>query len=196
MGSGAAHVGHHAVQFYGSEQILFSSVAGFLGQGLVDGQPAVVIATADHAAGIREHLRNRFVDVAEAEKGGDLLILDAHRTLAQFMIGDMPDADAFESSVGRLVGELARRRAQPTFIRAYGEMVDVLWKAGRCDAAIKLEMLWNRLAARYSFALLCGYAMDNFATHTDLFEEVCRQHTHVMPTRTPIAAPPGDRRIQ
>ena len=45
---------------------------------------------------------------------------------------------------------------------AYGEMVDVLWKAGQDVAAIRLEMLWNKLAAMHDFALLCGYAMGNF----------------------------------
>jgi hypothetical protein len=68
-------------------------------------------------------------------------------------------------------------------IRAYGEMVDVLWKDGKPDAAIRLEMLWNRLAAKYGFALLCGYAMGSFYKQTKRFEDVCRQHAHIVPTR-------------
>jgi hypothetical protein len=112
------------------------------------------------------------------------------------MAGDMPDPDAFDESVGRLISTLVRSRGDRVLIRAYGEMVDVLWKAERADAAIRLEMLWNKLAARHGFALLCGYAMGNFYKQTDLFEEVCRQHTHVMPTRAPIVTPPNNRRVQ
>ncbi len=65
-------------------------------------------------------------------------------------------------------------------IRAYGEMVDVLWKQGKADAAIRLEMLWNMLAQRYGFALLCGYSMGNFHKDTKGFEAICREHTHVI----------------
>ena len=41
-------------------------------------------------------------------------------------------------------------------------MVNVLWKDGMTGAAIKLEMLWNRLANTHDSSLLCGYAMCNF----------------------------------
>lgn len=47
-------------------------------------------------------------------------------------------------------------------VRAYGEMVDVLWKGGQMDAAMKLESLWNQLAHSHEFALLCGYSMGHF----------------------------------
>ena len=36
---------HHAVQFYGSDEILMQTVAGFLASGLITGQPALVVAT-------------------------------------------------------------------------------------------------------------------------------------------------------
>ena len=36
---------HHAVQFYGDRDSLFSTVAGFLGQGFEQGHAAVIIAT-------------------------------------------------------------------------------------------------------------------------------------------------------
>ena len=58
-------------------------------------------------------------------------------------------------------------------------MVDVLWRRGQSDAAIRLEVLWNDLAALYSFSLLCGYAIGTFYKETSRIEDVCRQHTHV-----------------
>jgi hypothetical protein len=95
--------------------------------------------------------------------------------------------------VGGLMTDFLKGRADRTVVRAYGEMVDVLWKEGRSRAAIRLEMLWNALAMRSGVALLCGYAMANFYRQTHLFEEVCRQHTHhMMPGETPLASPhPG-----
>jgi hypothetical protein len=169
------------VQFYGSESSLFHTVAGFLSQGLVDGQPVIVIATRAHWSGISAQLAARFIDVDRARELGHLDVRDAQETLALFMVRDMPDPDAFESTIGRLVADAARGLPRSSLVRAYGEMVDVLWKDGRCDAAIRLEMLWNRLAARSGLALLCGYAMGHFYKQTRKFEAVCRQHTHVMP---------------
>jgi hypothetical protein len=181
----AAPSHHHAVQFYGSDSSLFTTVAGFLSQGLVDGNPAVIIATPAHRVAILEHLRARFIDVDEAKRRGDLLVLDAHQTLSAFMVGDEPSPERFQTTVGKLVEDLFRSRSDRILVRAYGEMVDVLWKEGRSNAAIRLEMLWNALAMRHRFALLCGYAMGNFYKQTQLFEEVCLQHTHhMMPGET------------
>ena len=187
------HKHHHAVQFYENDSSLFATVAGFLSQGLVEGHPAILIATAEHTAAILEHLNSRMIDVAKARALGELTVLDAHQTLAMFMVDDKPDPVRFESSIGRVIGSLLQGRAERTLVRAYGEMVDVLWKDGREDAAIQLELLWNSLAGRYGFALLCGYAMGNFFKQTDRFEEVCRQHTHIIPGSELNALPKRDR---
>lgn len=182
---------HHAVQFYDDEKTLFATVAGFLGQGLIDEQPAILIATAVHGAPILDELKGRMLDVDHALRSGDLVVLDADETLARFMRDDVPDAAAFESTVGDLIRRLLIKRSDRTLIRAYGEMVDVLWRAGKPDAAIRLEILWNRLAYRFGFALLCGYSMGHFYKQTDRFEDVCRQHAHVVPPRSPRRQPPN-----
>lgn len=187
------HSRHHAVQFYENDSSLFATVAGFLSQGLVDGHPAILIATAEHTAAILDHLKGRMIDVAKARALGELTVLDAHQTLATFMVDGKPDPARFEVSVGRAIGTLLQGRPDRTLVRAYGEMVDVLWKDGREDAAIQLELLWNSLAGRYGFALLCGYAMGNFFKQTDRFEEVCRQHTHVIPGSDLNPQPKRDR---
>lgn len=187
---------NHAVQFYGNDHSLFTTVSGFLGQGLVDGNPAILIATPHHAAAILEYLEGRHIDIDRARRSGDLVVLDAQKTLDLFMVGDTPHAESFESSVGRVIDDLLKNRSERTLIHAYGEMVDVLWKQGRMDGAIRLEMLWNRLATRCGFALLCGYAVENFYTKTKAFEEVCRQHTHVVPVDAPFAVRPPSFRTQ
>lgn len=171
---------HHAVQFYGDDESLFTTVAGFLSQGFVDGHPAIVIATPDHCAAILDRLRGRLIDVEKAQKLGRLIVLDAQQTLDLFMVRGMPDQHRFDDSVGKLIGEVLEGREDKVLIRAYGEMVDVLWKKGMPDAAIRLEMLWNRLAQRHGFALLCGYSMGNFYKETKGFEAVCSQHTHIV----------------
>ena len=175
------HVHQHAVQFYGNEAALFTTVAGFLSEGLVAGQPAVVIATESHTESILEHLTARFIDVERAKHIGDLIILDADNTLATFMQDDRPDAACFKRHVGDVIAQALGGRVR-TPVRAYGEMVDVLWKQEKAEAAIKLEILWNELATTHAFSLLCGYSMGNFYKQTQQYDAICAQHTHVIKT--------------
>lgn len=176
---------HHAVQFYGTEASLFDTVSTFLAEGLVARHPAIVIATPGHRTGILDALSGRLIDCQKALREGDLIVLDAEETLDLFMIHGMPDADLFDANIGRLIEQSLNGRRRVA-LRAYGEMVDVLWKQGRTDAAIQLEMFWNRVAATYNFALLCGYAMGSFYKQTQPVEEICELHSHVVATDTHV----------
>lgn len=176
---------HHAVQFYGTEASLFDTVATFLAGGLVARHPAIVIATPGHRTGILDALSARLIDCQKALREGDLMVLDAEETLDLFMFNGMPDADLFEANIGRLIEQSLNGRKRVA-LRAYGEMVDVLWKQGRTEAAIQLEMFWNRLAAAYNFALLCGYAMGSFYKQTQQVDELCALHSHVVATDTNV----------
>ena len=62
-------------------------------------------------------------------------------------------------------------------VRIYGQMVDVLWKNGQQEAAIRLETLWNQLANTQAFSLLCGYAMGQFYTDANFQEDLSPPHT-------------------
>jgi hypothetical protein len=180
----------HLVKFYVDPASLFKTVATFLGHGFGDGHPAVIIATPVHTAAIIEEMRQLPADIEAARRAGTLVVLDARKTLDTFMVGGRPDPRLFERSVGGIVRDLIRNGTERRLIRAYGEMVDVLWKENRTEAAIRLEMLWNGLAERFGFALLCGYSMGNFYKQTHLLEDVCRQHSEVLPP-DPIAAIPA-----
>ena len=172
------HAHHHAVQFYGSDESLIVTVGGFISEGLIAGQPAIVIATPSHTAALLNDLARRLIDIQEAKRIGDLVCLDAEETLATFMAQQTPDPGAFRKNVGEVIEQALGGRVR-TPVRAYGEMVDVLWKKGQPEAAIKLEILWNDLAASHPFQLLCGYSIGNFYKQAKYFEQVCQQHTTV-----------------
>jgi MEDS: MEthanogen/methylotroph, DcmR Sensory domain len=169
----------HAVQFYGSESTLYSTAATFLSEGLILGQPALILATPEHRDGIVEQLYERLVDCECAVRDGDLVLLDAQATLDLFMVDDRPSVDLFHENVGRIVGQVLNGRKR-TVLRAYGEMVDLLWRQGRTEAAIELEVLWNKLALSFDFALLCGYAMGSFYKQVDQLESIRILHSHVI----------------
>ena len=170
--------GHfHAVRFYEDDTSLCRIVSGFVAEGLALDQPALVIATQPHIDAVLKNLTAAAIDVDRLKNSGELLLLDARQTLATFMVDGQPDPDFFKASATSALEQLGRGRAKT--IRAYGEMVDVLWKDGMSAAAIKLEMLWNRLANSHDFSLLCGYAMGNFYKDASI-DDVCRHHTHVV----------------
>lgn len=76
---------------------------------------------------------------------------------------------------------------QDCTIRAYGEMVNVLWQDGQEAAAIRLEMLWNDLARTRAFKLLCGYSMGNFFKAAAI-DDIKAQHSHVVEDKGTAAA--------
>jgi hypothetical protein len=169
--------GHfHAVRFYDDDAALCRIVASFLREGLALGQPALVIATPQHTQGIIGELRAREMDV-DALRATDAVVLDAQKTMDSFMVDGQPDAALFNETATAAL-DMTRTHGR-TPIRAYGEMVDLLWKDGRDVAAIQLEMLWNRLARSHQFSLLCGYATGNFYKDAHVLD-VCRQHTHLV----------------
>jgi hypothetical protein len=168
----------HAVQFYCDDAELFETVGSFLSEGLLAGQPAIVIATSAHRVAIERSLQTHQVDAGTARHLGDLVMLDAEETLGTFMVDDAPVGSLFRRNIGDVIEQTLRGRERMP-IRAYGEMVDVLWKQGKTEAAIRLEVLWNNLADSHVFSLLCGYSIGNFYKHNDKYQEVCDLHSHV-----------------
>jgi len=172
--------GHfHAVRFYENKASLCRTVAEFLHEGAAADQPGLVIATPAHRDALLAEMRSRDMDVEAMVAAGDLLLLDAREVLKAFMVDGMPDAHLFNLHVPPAIERLCRARPDCT-VRAYGEMVDVLWQDGNPSAAIRLELLWNQLAMSHSFSLLCGYALGHFYKDVGM-REVCAQHSHVIP---------------
>ena len=108
------------------------------------------------------------------EAAGDLVMLDAQAMLGSFMVGGRPDASLFQATAARQLDRLGDRP-----IRVFGEGVDVLWKAGLGDAAIRLEMLWNKLTLGRDIKTLCAYSVSNFYKDTSL-RAIFDEHSHVV----------------
>ena len=168
----------HAVRFYKDAESLCGIVRDFLVEGFSDGNPAIVITTPAHRQMLVRLLGERGLDANRLQAGGQLFLLDAAEQLATFMVDGVPNASLFRSSIIPVIQQASGGR-RDCMVRAYGEMVDVLWKAGETTAATRLETLWNDLARTQSFSLLCGYAMGNFYKDSAV-EEICNHHSHVM----------------
>lgn len=173
---------HHAVQFYDSDEFLVDVVARYLAEGFRNGRPAIVIATDEHRHSLRDALKQRGYDVEDLGRRGVSRFLDAREMVDSLLVDGSPDRMRFESTIGRLIRDVTEQTGQEPC--AYGEMVNVLWSDEKPEAALALEEMWNGLAERVKFGLLCGYSMGAFgdASHSDGFRRVCAAHTHVQPT--------------
>ena len=175
----AVEGGHfHGVQFYNDADTLCRIVGGFIGEGLDQGTLAVIIATPEHAAQIESCLQRQGKDVEALKRLGHLAVFDARETLELFMRDGLPNPGAFRRSIGEVLAA-ARQGREQRAIRAYGEMVNLLWKDGLEAAAIRLETLWNQLAGTHDFELLCGYSMGHFYKGSAL-DDIKGQHSHVV----------------
>lgn len=174
-----ASVAPHLVQFYETDEFLAGAVTDFLCAGAGGDEPMLLVVSEAHRSLLVERLARTGVDVAKATADGRLTVLDARDTLALFMRDGRPDAALFEQHVG---GEIAAllRLGPSRRVRAFGEMVDVLWREDQADAAIRLEELWNELQQKHAFSLFCAYLMGNFPESGDR-HEVARLHSHVLP---------------
>lgn len=178
---------HHFVQFFESDSYLVESVSRFIGVGIREREGAIVIATSEHLFAIKETLRTHYgIDVNDALKTNQLTLLDAAETLSLFMADGQPSHDKFHHHVGGLVQQIQSKFPR---LRAYGEMVGLLWADGNISATIRLENLWNELIAYRSFSLFCGYSLNAFGegAHGIPFTDICGTHSHVLPSEDFLA---------
>src|SRR5213075_1369774 len=150
--------GHHIVQVYQDREFLAAAVAEYIGTGLKQGEAGIVIARPEHERAFMSALHTLGVNVEEALRRGQLLLLGAQATLDRFMRDGSPQWTPFCEVVG---GATAETRLHFPTVRAYGEMVDILWQGGARDAAIRLEEYWTDLAKLQTFSLFCAYYLDN-----------------------------------
>ena len=186
---------NHIVQFYEDDAFLCDTVARFIGAGMAAGEAALIIATDLHRHAFVQRLRASDFDVERAIQNGRLTLLDARETLERFLVDRRPDGERFQSVIGELIDGIAARGLH---IRAYGEMVDLLWRDGNADFAVELEKLWNQLGQTRRFSLLCAYTMGNFYKEGDAagFDAVCRAHAHVLPAESYAMLERPDERLR
>lgn len=169
----------HFVRFYDHDDQLLEEVADHLDAALRAGGHAVAIATPEHRAQLSRRLGGFGGPVGKAGSwfSGSVVLLDAHETLAAFMVNGMPDAGRFAATIEPVLAQGTPGKP----VHAFGEMVSLLCERGEYEAAITLEALWNDLAARHAFSLFCGYARRLFATEerSAAFRHICAAHTRV-----------------
>ncbi|HTX62873.1 MAG TPA: MEDS domain-containing protein [Acidimicrobiales bacterium] len=170
--------GSHLVHFYATDDALASSVAGYLVGGQEKGEAVLLIAEPAHLGAMCAALRALGVDPDAGPEYG-IHLFDASATLAMFMDGGRPVPERFADTVGNLVQSVLPVRPG---VRAYGEMVELLWREGNAAGALALEELWNELARDFPVTLYCAYrdALVAGTSGSTLVDAACRLHSAVV----------------
>src|SRR5262245_14553095 len=173
----------HGVAFYESERHLYDIMTGHLARPLRAGHPAIIVARAEHLETCLSTLATDGIDIEGALASGQLTSHDANKTLDKLLVNGNLDTARFEEIIAGPIKESFGPRKDST-LSAVGEMVDILWRAGKHDLALRLENLWNGLGQQFPINLLCAYYMGSFADDSSSagFDRICAQHGDVQPT--------------
>jgi hypothetical protein len=104
--------------------------------------------------------------------------LIADEALNKFRVNHCPHDRLFSDLVTELM-ERARASGRP--VRAFGEMVALLWARGDTAATIRLEHLWNSLSKSQAFSLFCAYPRTGFTENTSKsIADICAAHSRII----------------
>ena len=189
QGTAAVVLHPHRVAFHGSDTELIEILAPYVAEGLDLGERVVVVVTDPHRAALDEALHERGIDSTRARRSGTYLPWGAEETLRTFLVDGSLDRERFNGTIGGLLGPAPQ--AAP--VRAFGEMVAVLWERGQVAAALELEDLWNDLLRTRPLPLLCAYSAGSLgdAWLGDV-GRLCEVHGTLLPPAGYADLVPGD----
>jgi DNA-binding NarL/FixJ family response regulator len=166
----------HEIQVYSDDAGIVEGFADFTATELSAGKAVIVVATPPHLAGVLQGLKARNVNVVRAIETGILLPRDAAGTMSKFMVDGMLDPERFFDAMETLVAESTRTVPR---VAACGEIAPQLFAAGETLQALRLEQLWDIAAHGFHLDTLCGYALKDFESDSEIFKSICAEHSAV-----------------
>lgn len=172
----------HLLHLYDDDVVFLDALEGFVAGGILAGEAVIVIARPQHLEALHSRISARGVHVLKAQAEDIYIPLDAEEMLSKFMVKGWPDDELFTQLVHKLVlraqgQSLGHKRK----VRAFGEMVAVLWGRGDNAATVRLEYLWHELCLTQKFSLLCAYPKSGFTNHAAIsMQEICDAHTRLV----------------
>ena len=172
--------GSHIVQVCQNKALQVEVITRYVKEGLLNDEAVIIIATSALRKAVRAKMDALGLDVHTFKSQGQIKFFDAEFLLSGFLIDGVLEEQAFQEFVG-----IPIQAAQLKFgkVRAFGEMVDVLWKNDQQDLAIELEGWWSELCDKNELMLLCTYLLDSLDpnSYDNSLERICKCHTHSLP---------------
>ena len=94
------------------------------------------------------------------------------------MVKGWPDDQLFGEHITQIISRATKNNRK---VRAFGEMVAVLWQQGLSGATVRLEHLWCRLHHQRQFSLYCAYPKNGFTQSVgDSLNIICKTHSKII----------------
>ena len=148
----------HLAQVYDSDEKLQGAIVSWLAPALADGGGAFMLATRANAAAALERFAGAGPRVREAVSEGRLVILEVEELLERGILGQDAEESKFRAEIEAAVHRMRATLPSPDRpIRAWGELVNVLWQANAREQVARVERCWNRIVSEQGIRLLCSY---------------------------------------
>ena len=165
----------HFVEIYDHDGPFLDSLEGFVAGGLKANEAVVIIATSEHRAALDRRLTSRGFNLDQMRTNDIYIDIDAEAALSQFMVNDWPSDQLFNNFIMNL---LRRTTKSGRKVRAFGEMVAILWLRGQNGATVRLEHLWHDICQAEGLSLFCAYPKVGFTKDADAsIKEICALHS-------------------
>jgi hypothetical protein len=169
----------HVVQVYENDHVFLDTLAGFVGGGINEGDCIIIIATKPHINELETRLRSFGIHVEALKSHDKYIALDAKETLDKFMVNGWPDAALFNETISTVITRAQTKNNCK--VRAFGEMVALLWAEGHSGATVQLEHLWNEFMKAHSFSLFCAYPKSGFTEDPLVsINQICGCHSKLI----------------
>lgn len=168
----------HIVQIYESDEVFMGLLEEFVVSGFKSGDSVIILATAAHLEALNLRLKTRGLDLFSLMLQDKYIPLNAEETLSQFMINGWPDENLFYHLLTAL---LLRANKKTRQVRAFGELVALLWAQGYGGATVHLEHLWSRFCESEEFILFCAYPKSGFTKDAnESIRNICQCHSRMI----------------
>ena len=171
--------GEHVLQIYEDTESFIKTLAAFVGTGINAGDSVIIIADPRHVELLESKLKEHTIQLGTLADDDRFIVLDAKDTLSKFMVNGFPSKEKFT----KLMGEAIRKARGKTNrrVRAFGEMVALLWDRGDRQATLTLEEFWDTICKKEGISLFCAYPRDIFAgpLHEQL-THICQSHSRII----------------
>ena len=170
----------HRLHLFDTPESLAATVTSFFVEGYRAGGNLLIVAKPQHRTAILAALQSAGCFPEDSHGRQRLVALDASETLDRITRRGVVDGRLFDAVVAPLVAQLAATGK----LWIYGEVVELLAEEEDFAGAVRLEEMWNGLAARIPFTLLCGYSSAHFAPSSakQALRDICGTHTHSVAT--------------
>ena len=166
----------HGVYIHQDLHALGRVVGKFLGGGLAEGQPALIVARPSQQAAILDHLVAAGVDCRARTDTGDIVLIDVDEVVERLSVAGASIDQVLRQMVLPDIERLLQR-SESSPPRLYGEIAPRLQERGRLREALDVERAWNQSSVARRCSTLCGYAQG--ITGRD-FKPICEQHSDVV----------------